>query len=210
MANILIADDHAVVRSGLRHILEANDSSVVIGEVGSGSGTLRRLRDATWDLLVLDINMPDRGGIDILRHIRSAHPTLPVLVLSGYAEKQYAVMALRAGASGYLEKGQSADELLRAVETVLAGRRYVSASLADLLVEDLHAPSELPPHSRLSGREFQIFCKLASGSRTSDIARELFISVKTVSTYRSRVLEKMGFRANADLTTYALRNGLIQ
>jgi len=210
MASILIADDHAVVRTGLRHILEAYDSSIVVGEAASGSDALRRLREGTWQLLVLDINMPDRGGIDILRHIRSSNPTLPVLVVSGFAEKQYAVMALRAGASGYLEKDQSADELVRAVRVVLSGRRYVSARLAELLVDDLHSPSELPPHSQLSEREFQIFCKLASGRRTSDIARELFISVKTVSTYRSRVLEKMGFHANADLTRYALRNDLIQ
>jgi len=210
MANILIADDHAVVRTGLRHILEANDSSVAIGEATSGSDTLRRLREGPWDLLVLDINMPDRGGIDILRHIRASNPSLPVLVVSGFAEKQYALMSLRAGASGYLEKGQSAEELVRAVQTVLAGRRYVSAGLAELLVDDLHAPSELPLHSQLSEREFQIFCKLASGLRPSVIARELYISVKTVSTYRSRVLQKMAFRANADLTTYALRNGLIQ
>jgi DNA-binding NarL/FixJ family response regulator len=210
MTNVLIADDHAAVRAGLRQLLVDNDDSAVVGEATTGAETLRRLREHRWDLLVLDINMPDRGGIDILRHIRSSNPEVRVLMLSGFPEKQFAAMALKAGASGYLEKDQAGEELLRAVAVVLGGHRYVGPRLAEQLAEDLNAPAEVPAHSRLSEREFQIFCKLAAGRRPSEIARELFISLKTVSTYRARVLEKMGFHTNADLTTYALRSGLIQ
>ena len=210
MTSVLIADDHVAVRAGLRQFLKARDESSVIGEAGSGEETLRRLREQTWDLLVLDLNMPDRGGMDILQHVKSVNPSVRVLMLSAFPEKQFAAMALKAGASGYLEKDQASEELVRAVDVVLAGRRYVSARFAEQLAENLNIPADVAPHSRLSQREFQIFCKLAAGHRPSAIARELFISLKTVSTYRARVLEKMGMRTNAELTTYALKNGLIQ
>src|ERR1700687_1183421 len=154
--------------------------------------------------------MPDRGGLDILQHVRAAHPNLPILIASSFPEKQYAVNALRAGASGYVAKDQPAEAFLRAVHTVLNGRRFISSSLAELLVEGLDNPSDRPIHTELSQREFQILCKLGAGRSVSEIAKELFISVKTVSTYRSRVLEKMGLKNNADLTTYALRHNLIQ
>lgn len=210
MSSVLIADDHAVVRAGMKQILAADHDIAHIGEASTGSEALARLREQPWDLLILDINMPDRSGLDILRHARASHPTTPVLVISGFPEKQYAVHALRAGASGYVAKDQAPEELLKAVRTVLMGRRFVSASLAEILVDDLDNPSDRPLHSRLSQREFQIMVKIAAGRAVSEIGKELCISVKTVSTYRSRVLEKMGLQNNADLTSYALRSGLIQ
>ena len=210
MATVLIADDHAMVRAGLRRWLEQDRSITGIGESASAADTLQQLRDRTWDLVVLDINLPDRSGIDILRHIRTGHTNTRVLVISAFAERQYALYALRAGAAGYFAKDQPPEEFMRAVHVVLAGRRYASAALAELLVDALDEPTEQPLHAALSQREFQILCKLAVGRSVSEIARELCISVKTVSTYRARVLEKMKFATNADLTTYALKNGLMQ
>jgi len=210
MATVLIADDHAMVRAGLRRWLEQDRSIESVGEAASGAETLQRLREAKWDLVVLDINMPDRSGIDIMRHIRTGHPETRVLVISAFSEKQYAVYALRAGAAGYLAKDQAPEDFMRAVHTVLGGKRFVSAALAEMLVNALDEPTDRPLHAVLSQREFQILCKLAVGRSVSEIAHELCISVKTVSTYRARVLEKMKFSTNADLTTYALKNGLVQ
>ncbi|MFZ1903783.1 MAG: response regulator transcription factor [Steroidobacteraceae bacterium] len=210
MATVLIADDHAMLRTGLRHYLEQDTSITDIGEAATGADTLQQLRDGRWDLVILDINMPDRSGIDVLRHIRSGHPETRVLVMSGFSEKQYAINVLRAGASGYLAKDQAPEEFMRAVHAVLAGRRFVSARLSEMLITALDEPGDKPLHAALSEREFQILCKLAVGRSVSEIAHELFISVKTVSTYRARVLEKMHLDTNADLTAYALRNGLVQ
>jgi DNA-binding NarL/FixJ family response regulator len=210
MASVLIADDHAMVRTGLRHYLEQEGSIDTIEETATGTETLQRLRSGQWDLVILDINMPDRSGLDILRHIRSGYPNTRVLVVSGFAEKQYAINVLRAGAAGYLGKDQAPEDFMRAVHTVLAGRRFVSATLSDMLVRTLDEPGDQPLHASLSQREFQILCKLAAGRAVSEIAQELCISVKTVSTYRARVLQKMNLQTNADLTTYALRNGLVQ
>jgi two-component system invasion response regulator UvrY len=210
MASVLIADDHAMVRAGLRRWLEQDPAIDTIGEAVSGSETLERLRDSAWDVVVLDINMPDRSGIDILAHIRTGYPKTRVLVISAFSEKQYAIYALRAGAAGYLAKDQAPEDFMRAIRTVLAGRRFVSTTLAEMLVGALDEPADQPLHSTLSQREFQILCKLAVGRSVSEIARELCISVKTVSTYRARILEKMNFSTNADLTAYALRNGLMQ
>jgi len=210
MATVLIADDHAMVRAGLRRWLEQDRTVDSVGEAASGAETLQRLREAKWDLVVLDINMPDRSGIDIMRHIRTGHPETRVLVISAFSEKQYAVYALRAGAAGYLAKDQAPEDFMRAVHTVLGGKRFVSAALAEMLVNALDEPTDRPLHAVLSQREFQILCKLAVGRSVSEIAHELCISVKTVSTYRARVLEKMKFSTNADLTTYALKNGLVQ
>jgi two-component system, NarL family, invasion response regulator UvrY len=210
MTTVLIADDHSLIRNGLRQLLAQDHSIKNIGEAKTGSDTIDKLQSQHWDLLILDINMPDRSGIDILRQVRATHPDTRVLVLSGFPEKQYAVNVLRAGASGYINKEMAPDELLTAVRNVLQGRRYVSPALAELLVNGLDDDQDKPMHSRLSEREFQIFCKIAAGQAVSDIADELCISVKTVSTYRSRILEKMNFSTNADLTTYALRNEIIQ
>jgi DNA-binding NarL/FixJ family response regulator len=210
MIRVLIADDHAVVRAGLRQFLAEDRSILEIGEASTGNETLEQLRAKHWDLLILDIYMPDRSGLDILKQVRASHPKTKTLIISGLPERQYALNSLKAGASGYLAKDSAADELLKAVRAVMHGRRYVSATLAELLVSDLSHEGEEPLHARLSEREFQVFCKLASGRAVSEIAEELFLSVKTVSTYRSRVLEKMNFSTNADLTLYAFRNGMIQ
>jgi len=209
LARVLIADDHALVRAGLRQLLTDCPEVREIGEAATGQQALDRLRDTIWDLLILDIGMPDRSGLDILKHVRSGFPDTRVLVLSGLPERQYAVNVLKAGASGYLGKECAPEELVKAVHAVLAGRRYVSPTLAEILVSELKGDSDQPIHAQLSEREFQIFCKLASGCAVSEIARELCLSVKTVSTYRSRVLEKMNFRSNADITSYAVRNNII-
>ena len=212
MARILIADDHAVVRAGYRQFLEADSAITEIGECDSGSATLDALRRQKWDLLLMDIHMPDRSGIDILRHVVSGYPDLRVLIMSGLPEEQYARNVLRAGARGYLPKDGSAEEFMKAIRLVLSGRRYVSAALAEQMAGELSSDKakDVPLHAQLSEREFQIFCKIAGGATVSAIAAEISLSVKTVSTYRTRVLEKMQFTSNADLTAYALRNGLIQ
>ncbi len=210
-ARVLIADDHTVVRTGLRQLLGEDAAIGEIGEAATGQQTLDRLREGRWDLLVLDIAMPDRSGLDILRHVRSGFPETRILILSGYPESQYAINALRADAHGFLGKESAAEDLLKAVHSILGGKRYISPSLSELLLSEIDGGGNGKPiHLSLSEREFQIFCKLASGSAVSEIARELCLSVKTVSTYRSRVLDKMNFRTNADITSYALRNGLIQ
>jgi two-component system, NarL family, invasion response regulator UvrY len=211
MSRVLIADDHAVVRAGYKQFLEAEAGITAIGETASGNETLDQLRRHDWDLLLMDIHMPDRSGLDILKHVTSGFPKVRVLIMSGLPEEQYARSVLRAGASGYLSKGGSPEELLKAVRTVLVGRRYVSASLAESMAADLESSSDQnqPLHDRLSVREFQIFGKLAAGAGVGEIAEELSLSVKTISTYRSRILEKMDFASNADMTAYALRNGLI-
>jgi two-component system invasion response regulator UvrY len=212
LSRVLIADDHAVVRAGYKQFLEADSSITEVGEVASGSEALDALRKKEWDLLLMDIHMPDRSGLDILKHVTSGYPGVRVLIMSGLPEEQYARNVLRAGASGYVSKGGSPDEFMKAVHTVLNGRRYVSPSLAESMAAALENPGDQkqPLHSSLSAREFQIFCKLASGASVSQIAGELSLSVKTASTYRSRILEQMNFATNADLTSYAMRNGLIQ
>ena len=212
MSRVLIADDHAVVRAGYRQFLEADPSITEIGEAASGAETLDALRTKDWDLLLMDIHMPDRSGLDILNYVASGYPDVRVLIMSGLPEEQYARNVLRGGASGYLSKGGSADEFMKAVRIVLNGRRYVSAAFAESMAAALENPRDQsqPLHTFLSPREFQIFCKLASGASVTQIAEALDLSVKTVSTYRSRILEKTNFTTNADMTSYALRNGLIQ
>jgi two-component system, NarL family, invasion response regulator UvrY len=200
------------VRAGYRQFLEADSSISEVGEAASGNETLDQLRRQDWDLLLMDIRMPDRSGLDILRHVISGYPDVRVLIMSGLPEEQYARNVLRAGASGYLSKGGTPEEMLKAVRLVLNGRRYVSAALAEAMAGDLeskHDPNK-PLHAELSTREFQIFCKLAAGTGVGAIAQELSLSVKTVSTYRTRILEKMNFKSNADITAYALRNGILQ
>ena len=199
-----------MVRAGIRQYLETEPSIREIGEAATGRDTLDQLRAREWDLVLLDIFMPDQSGLDILRHIQNDHPKVRVLILSGLPEKQYAVSVLRSGASGYLPKDSAPEDLLKAVQAVLAGRRYVSAEVAELLVAGMDKDPGSQQHERLSAREFQVLSKLAAGRAVSEIADELQLSVKTVSTYRSRVLEKMGLHTNADLTSYALRHGLIQ
>jgi two-component system invasion response regulator UvrY len=210
MAKVLIADDHPMVRAGLRRLLRDDRSITDIGEAASGNETLDKLRSDNWDLLLLDISMPDRSGLDILRHVRASHVGTKVLVLSALSERQYALNVLKGGASGFLPKECAAEDLLAATRAVLQGRRYVSSQIAELLVTDLNSDNDRPLHGRLSEREFQVFYKIAAGRSVSAIGDELCLSVKTVSTYRSRILEKMNLQTNADITTYALRNHIIQ
>ncbi|HEY1726268.1 MAG TPA: response regulator transcription factor [Steroidobacteraceae bacterium] len=209
MIRVLIADDHPLVRAGLRQLLGEDPSITAIGEASSGNETLNKLRSGGWNLLLLDINMPDRNGLDILRNVTSSYPETKVLVLSGLSERLYALNVLRAGASGYLAKECAPPELLAAIRTVSSGRRYVGAKLSELLAAGFDAAPEQPAHACLTEREFQVFYKIAGGQSVSCIGDELCLSVKTVSTYRSRILEKMHFSSNADITTYALKNELI-
>jgi len=208
MSRILIADDHAVVRAGYKQFLVAESSITQVDEAASGDEVKKKLEGAAWDLVLLDIQMPQLNGLELLKYIRSTYPTVRVLIMSGLPEVQYARNAIRAGASGYLSKDGNAEEMMRAVRTVLAGRRYVSTALAEIIAADLDGDADKPLHARLSTREFQIFCKIAKGSGVSEIAQELGLSVKTTSTYRTRIMEKLSFKSNADITAYALRNEL--
>ena len=210
MIRILIADDHAIVRAGLRQFIADQPDMEVTGEAASGSEAVQLVRGAEFDVVLLDISMPDRNGIDTLKTLKQLRPTLPVLMLSGFAEDQYAVNLLRGGASGYLNKEAASTQLVGAIRTVVRGRKFVSPALAQILADGVTGDAGRPLHAELSQREFQIFCKLAAGVAVSKIADELFLSVKTVSTYRTRVLEKMGMKSNADLTYYAIKNGLIE
>ncbi len=206
---ILVVDDHGIVRDGIRLILSADDELEVAGEAGSGSEALARLRAEPFDAVLLDIHMPDRSGIDVLGEIKEQWPDLPVLMLSMYPEEQYAIRALRFGASGYLTKDSASDELLTALRSVLAGNRFVTASLAQLLADEVLGEGQRPAHERLSPREYQVLIGLARGRSIKEIGAELFLSPKTISTYRSRVLEKLALSSNAELTRYAVENSLI-
>jgi two-component system invasion response regulator UvrY len=211
VARVLIADDHAVVRAGYRQFLEAESRITEIGEAATGQEVLEQLLASHWDVLLLDVRMPDRGGIEILRDVIAGYPKVRVLVISELPVAQYAGLVIREGASGYLCKNGSPEDLLDAVRTALSGRRYVSPTLAESIALHLRSRHDLaqPQHDRLSRRELQVFLKLATGEGISAIADELALSVKTVSTYRSRILEKMGFHSNADITGYALRNNMV-
>jgi DNA-binding NarL/FixJ family response regulator len=206
MATVLIADEYPVARAGLRRLLEAEASISEIGEAASASEILAQLRSASWTLLILGINRPDLGGLEILRHTRAAYPDTKVLVHTDFPERQYGITALRAGAAGYVSKDATAATLLTAVREVLLGRRHISANLAELLLTAQMVDSDRPLHSFLSAREFQVFCKLAAGLTVSSLACELSISPKTVSTHRKRILTKLGLTSNAEMTAYALRN----
>jgi DNA-binding NarL/FixJ family response regulator len=207
--NILIADDHAVVRRGLRDILAEALPGVNFIEARTGDEVISQLAKSPIGLAVLDINMPGRSGLDVLKDIKLSHPRLPVIILSVQPEEQYAVRCLRAGAAAYISKDSAADELGRAVKKILSGGRYISASVADSLLTNLDR-SEKPPHELLSDREFEVMRRLASGSSLTSIGNQLHVSVKTISTYRARIMEKMQMGSNAELTRYALRHKLIE
>ena len=207
---VTIVDDHQIVRSGLRQMIGLQADMELVGECSSGREVLQQMRTVHSDVLLLDLSLPDMSGLDVLRQITAHHETVAVLVLSGYPESQFGMNVLRAGASGFVSKGVDEAELVRAVRTVARGRRYIGAELADQLVAGVQGDPNAPRHSVLSQREFQIFCRLAEGVSVSGIAGALFLSVKTVSTYRSRVLEKMAMRTNADITYYSIKNGLLQ
>jgi two-component system invasion response regulator UvrY len=209
MIRVLIADDHAVVRQGLIQILGDTPEMVVAGVATTGQEVLDQVRATAWDVVVLDISMPDRSGLDVLKELRAERPALPVLVLSMYSEDQYARRVLKAGAAGYVTKDSAADELVRAIRKVVSGGRYVSPSLAEKLAFEIGADASRLPHETLSDREFQVLQLLAAGQSVREIAAELALSVKTVSTYRVRMLEKMHLRTTAELMHYALQNHLI-
>lgn len=209
MKQILLVDDHSIVRQGLRNLIELEADLEVTGEASSGVEALKLVRNNSYDIVVLDISMPDKNGVDTLYDLKHISPDLPVLILSGYAEAQYALNLIRSGCKGYLSKDADPDEIIKAIRTIANGKRYISAELAELMTEQLVHPSEKQLHEALSDREFQVFFKLAGGLSPSEIASELNISIKTVSTYRTRVLEKMSLKTNADLTYYAIKNALI-
>jgi DNA-binding NarL/FixJ family response regulator len=211
MIRVLITDDHAIVRQGLKQILAETSDIVVAAEAENASRTLELLADTAreFDVLVLDINLPGRSGFDLLKDIRLLRPRLPVLVQSMHAEDQFAVRVLKAGAAGYITKESAPDELIKAIRKVCAGGRYISQALAEQLAVSLASPGE-HPHEALSDREYQILYLLASGKMVKEIAGDLGLSIKTVSTYRTRVLEKLRLHTNAELTRYALEHKLIQ
>jgi DNA-binding NarL/FixJ family response regulator len=207
---IAVVDDHQLVRIGLKQIIESQSDFSWIGEARTGREALTLLRSTPVDVLLLDLSLPDMSGLDVLRQIKSHHETVSTLVLSAYPEMQYGLNVLRAGASGFVSKTADDSELCRAIRAAVRGGRYVSPELAEVLVSGMQGQAGEPRHSVLSEREFQIFCKLAEGKSVSEIAAKLFLSVKTVSTYRTRILEKMGMKTNADITYYAIKNELLQ
>ena len=209
MKNILLVDDHGIVRQGLKNLIELEDGLQVTGEAASGLEAIQLIRVNKYDVVVLDLSMPDKNGVDTLHDLKHIAPDLPVLILSGYAEEQYALNLMRSGCKGYLSKDADSDEIIKAIRTIANGRRYISSELADLMTNELSHPSEKLLHEMLSKREFQVFFKLAGGLSPTDIAAELNISIKTVSTYRTRILEKMSLKTNADLIYYAIKNGLV-
>jgi len=206
---IFIADDHPIVRQGLRRIVEADAGMVISGEADGAAALLAGLETSATDLVLLDVSMPGGLFLDTLRELRTRHPTIRVLALSVHPEDEWAVRALRAGASGYLTKDHSPDQLLDAIRRVYRGGKYVSPTLAEQLAKHLDAGGQRPPHELLSDREFEVMRRLGSGLTVSQIASELALSAKTVSTYRTRILEKMAVATNADLVRYAARYGLI-
>ena len=208
MIRILIVDDHAILRAGLKHLLSEAADIVVGGEAGNGVDALALAREGHWDAIVLDMSMPGKSGIELIRQLKAEHPRLPVLVLSMYAEDIYAVRALRAGAAGYLTKEAAPSNLLDAIRKVTAGGRYISPAVAEQLATQLTVDATRPLHESLSDREFEVLRLIASGRTVGDIADQLSLSVKTISTYRARILEKMGMNNNAELMQYAIANKL--
>lgn len=210
MIRVLVADDHAVVRRGLLQILEEVPAMVVAGEAATGRQVLQAAQREDYDVLVLDIAMPDGGGLEVLRQLKSLKPDLPVLILSMYSEKQYALRALKAGAAGYLTKESAPDELIVAILKVARGGRYVTQSLAEELAAAWGGAFEQEPHETLSDREYQVMCLLAAGYTVTEIATELSLSVKTVSTYRVRMTDKLCLKRTAQIIRYALERGLVK
>jgi two-component system invasion response regulator UvrY len=209
MIRVLIADDHAILRRGLEEILVRELEGAVCGEAENAQQVFAQVQNHSWDLVILDLSMPGRSGLDVLRDLKRTRPKVPVLMLSMHPEDQYGKRVLRAGASGYMNKESAPEELIKAIRKVLAGGRYVSAALAEKLALDLFAESEQPLHERLSDRELEVLRMIGSGKTISQIAEELHLSVTTVSTYRARILEKMNMTTTAELMHYAFRSQLV-
>lgn len=210
MIRVFIVDDHAILRRGIRDILTDAEGIEVVGEAQEYSELRSKMRTVPIDILLLDVNLPGKNGIDILKALREENPRLKVLMLSMYPEDQYAVRALKAGAYGYLNKASAPEQLLDAIAQIMAGRKFITPDIAQSLADNLVSAGEELPHSRLSDREFQTLCLMASGKRLTDIAVALSLSPKTVSVYRARILEKMGMTKNAELIRYALKHGLAE
>lgn len=209
MIKVVLCDDHAMVRRGIRETLADAVDIQVVAEAGNYAEVREVLRSALCDVLLLDLNMPGRGGLEVLASLRETNSPIRVLIVSMFAEDQYAIRCLRAGAHGYLNKAGDPEELIAAVRTVAAGRKYVTRAVSEMLVENLSSPNAEALHDSLSERELQTLIKIASGKRLSDIAEELMLSPKTVSVYRARLLEKLKLTNNAELTVYAIRNELV-
>jgi two-component system, NarL family, invasion response regulator UvrY len=210
MLRILTVDDHAVVRNGVKSIFDRSPGSVTFGEASTAQEASRLVREQDWDVVVLDITLGDRSGIEVLKELKYIRPKLPILILSMHSEAQYARRAFKAGAAGYITKDSLPDELARAIQKVAQGGKYVSPTLAEILVGDIDNRLDKAPHEGLSDREFEIMCLIASGKTVSEIANLLSRSVKTISTYRARILEKTGMRTNAEITYYVIQNKLIE
>jgi DNA-binding NarL/FixJ family response regulator len=209
MIKILIADDHAIVREGIKQILADIPDNVTTDEAINGQEVLQKVWNTDYDLILLDISMPGRSGLDILTQLKSEQPDLKILILSMHPEEQYAIRALKAGASGYLTKESTPLELTEAIKKVSIGKKYVSASLAETLASHLETTAEKPLHQTLSNREYEVMCMIASGKTVKEIADDLSLSVKTISTYRTRILEKMKMRNNSQITHYTIQNRLV-
>ena len=209
MIRVLIVDDHAILRRGLQSLLADEFRESVFGEAADARQAHDQLQSKEWDVALLDITLPGKNGLDLLKELRIMCPKLPVLVLSAYAEDQFAVRALKAGAEGYMTKESAPEELVKAVRKILAGGRYVSPTLAEKLAFRVGKDSTGTPHETLSDREYEVMCRIAAGKTPSEIAAELSLSAKTVSTYRARVLEKLGLKNSAEMIRYAIRNGLV-
>lgn len=209
MINIIIVDDHAIVRKGLRQIITETPGMTVTAEADKGRDALQLVSEKACDLVILDISLPDMNGLEVLKYIKADQKDLPVLILSMHPEEQYAIRVLNAGADGYLTKDAATEELIEAIRKIAEGGKYVSSSLGERLAADVSIDNEKSLHAKLSDREYQILCMIASGKTATEIAGELFISVKTVSTYRMRLLEKMNMKNNAQLTNYAVKAGLV-
>ena len=209
MIRIVIANDHTLMREGLKRILESTDDIEVVGEATDGFGVLAHVRKGGFDLLLLDLSMPGRSGIDLIRQIRTESPKLPVLVLTMYEEEQYAIRSIRAGAQGYLTKESAGTQLVHAIRKVASGKPYISMEVAEQLALDIMTPEKPLPHSQLSNREFEIFNLLAQGKTVTDIGQQLHLSVKTVSTHKSRILNKMGMHSISEIVRYAVAHNLL-
>ncbi len=209
MIKVLIVDDHQIVREGLKQILSETSDIKVLGEGEKGYDALKKLEEREYDVVILDISLPDENGLEILKKIKSQSAHTAVLILSIYSEDQYAIRALRAGAAGYLSKESASDELIEAIRKISRGRKYIPPRLAEKLAIELEFDSSQKPHEKLSDREFQVLCLLASGKTVTDISQELFLSDKTVSTYRTRILQKMNMKNNAQLIRYAIQHKLV-
>ena len=209
MLRILIADDHAIIRKGLKLILLEEYPSAYIDEVSDASGVLTKVSGGKWDIIICDISMPGRSGLDVIRDLKQNFSNLPVLILSIHPEKQYAIRALKAGAAGYLSKDTALEELVKAVQKILLGRKYISSSIAEKIAEELNIDYNKLPHELLSDREFHVFMMIGEGKGISEIAESISLSVTTISTYRARILAKMDMKSNAELIKYAVTAKLL-